>query len=178
MKKFYSFLVIIASFVPVIGFAFFCPKNFNQIQIGDPIDRVITNCGKPDNQKETTKTSDNVPQQWSYFVPQKGLPGPTASNQGSIQAVLSFDANGNLINILVNNVSVTATNLCRASIQLGDTRDNVKAACGAANFINKQTISTDDGSQPSNEVKVVQYLYNSTPPVTLFFENGFLKSKQ
>ncbi len=170
-------LIALLSLMPVSGMAFFCPKNFNQIDIGDPLDKVTRLCGNPDSQTESTKSSDDVPQQWSYYIMQQSLIGPTVPNQGSVQVTYSFDPNGKILNIMVNNVSVTATDICGQPIQMGDTRDSVKSACGTAQFINKQTESSDAG-QPSNEVKVVQYHYNSTPPMTLIFEGGVLTERR
>ena len=187
MRKHHLFSTLALLALPSLSFAFFCPSNFNQIQMGYTIAQVTANCGKPDFQKEASKSDDNVPQQWSYFVPQTNIIGPrTATPQGSQQAVMSFDENGNLVNVMINNVSVGSTNVCGQSIQVGDQRDKIKTACGTPTFISKQTEPTDGSGTSSGsgsassapEVKVTQFTYNSKPPVTLIFENGILTQKK
>ena len=93
--------------------------------------------------------------------------------QGTLKTSFTFDANGKAVNISVNGIGVGATTICGNNLQLGDTRDTVKAACGTPTLINKQTASPE---KPS--IKVVEFTYKSTPPVTLIFENGKLKEKK
>lgn len=161
---------------PAVTLAAFCPTNFNQIQLGDSIDQVTKLCGKPDFQKEGKKSDDNVPQQWSYYIPQRNLTTTLSGNQGSAQTVISFDAAGNVLNIMINNVSVSTTGMCGSSISIGDNRDKIKSACGTPTFINKQTEPTD--GSVTEEVKVIQFIYNSKPPATLTFENGKLTERK
>ena len=66
--------MIIFTFIcmPLSSYAFFCPNNFNQINYGDTIATVQTQCGKPDKQ-ETKNSKPEGPQEWSYFIPERFL---------------------------------------------------------------------------------------------------------
>jgi hypothetical protein len=165
-------------FVPSLSFAFFCPTNFQQIQFGDNIDSVTKTCGKPDSQDEKKSENENVPQEWTYFVSQTVATASMAPAQGSLKTTIVFDDKGKAINISVNGIGVGASEICGSSIQLGDSRDAIKSACGNPSFINKQTIPTD-GSAAPQEKKITTFVYNATnPPTKLIFEDGILKDKQ
>ena len=43
---------ILLFFIPSLSFAFFCPSNFSQINIGDSLDQVQKACGNPDAKTE------------------------------------------------------------------------------------------------------------------------------
>ena len=159
--------------IPSMSFAMFCPGNFNLINIGDSIDRVAQACGKPDSQ-ETKNVSPNVPQQWDFYVPLSVGTGTAYQQQGTMKLTVVFDKDGKAINISVNGTGVGNTPICGNMIQLGQTQDQIKAACGTPGFVNKQE-PTDASGKPVQD-KVVTYTYNSNPPVTMTFENGILKS--
>jgi len=170
MKK---FLFILFGFIfPAIGFAFFCPTNFNQIQIGDTLEQVQQACGQPDKQDEKEVEAEG-PQEWSYFVAQNVAINAMQQVQGTLKTTFSFDANGKAINISVNGIGVGATTICGNNLQLGDTKETVKATCGQPSFINKQSTSTEKKSS-----KVTEFTYNTNPPVKLIFENGRLLQKK
>lgn len=178
MKKLYlSSLALIIT--PSLSFAFFCPTNFNQIDFGDSIAQVTETCGKPDVQNEVSQATDNVPQEWSYFIPQNVTSiALSPAEQGTLKTQVTFDANGKAININVNGVGVGSSPICGGRmIQLGDTRENIKAACGDPSFVNKQTTPVGGGA-PLPDVKITTFIYNVNPPVKLIFENGILKEKQ
>lgn len=167
--------------IPSISFAFFCPNNFNQIDFGMTVDQVIQICGKPDAMKESTQQNDNVPQEWSYFIPQTvGMGGSVQNPQGTLKTTMVFDDKGKAINISVNGIGVGATAICGGTnIQLGDDKDRIKAACGEPSFVNKQTAAANPAAAAQDATKVVELTYSSiTPPVTLVFENGLLKDKK
>lgn len=170
-------LTLVLSLTPTLSFAFFCPTNFSQIDFGNTMDEVIKTCGKPDQQEETKQENENVPQEWSYFVPQTVTNSSLTPMQGTLKTQITFDAQGKVINISVNGIGVGGTQICGNSIQLGDTRDNVKAACGKPSFINKQTAPTDN-SAPPPDIKITTFIYNVNPPIKLIFQNGVLKDKQ
>ena len=92
----------------------------------------------------------------------------------------AFDASGKLINISVNGIGVGSTTICGQNVQLGQSRDDIQSACGNPSFINKQngsgTSVVGQGSQQN--IAVIEFNYNSTPPQTLVFENGVLKSRK
>ncbi|TAK73580.1 MAG: hypothetical protein EPO11_08240 [Gammaproteobacteria bacterium] len=160
---------------PATSFAFFCPTNFNQIDFGATTMQVEQICGKPDKQETTIKKSEG-PQEWSYYVQQTvSTTGGMTSMEGTLKTQIAFDAEGKAINISVNGVGVGSTTLCGTSIQLGSTKDAVKAACGEPAFINKAQPSD---APPPQETKIVTYTYNANPPVKLIFEDGVLKDKQ
>ncbi|HVE44435.1 MAG TPA: DUF2845 domain-containing protein [Gammaproteobacteria bacterium] len=170
-KKCFPFLLMIS---PSIAFAFFCPTNFNQINVGDTLQTVIQQCGKPDAQNETKKADDNVAQEWNYYVTQAVALNTTQGGEGTLKTTITFDKTGKAINISVNGIGVGASSICGNPIQLNDTKDAVKAACGEPTFINKQAPGADTGGAPK-ETTVTQIIYNKVnPPKTLTFENGKL----
>lgn len=160
---------------PLTSFAFFCPTNFSQINFGNNMDDVVQTCGKPDSQIESKKENENVPQQWDYFVPQTVTNSSLTPMQGTLRTQIFFDASGKVININVNGIGVGASEICGNSIQLGDTRDSIKSACGTPNFVNKQPLPN---GAPTPDIKVTTFIYNTNPPTKLVFENGVLKDKQ
>jgi hypothetical protein len=160
---------------PTLSYAFFCPTNFNQIDFGNTMDQVQQQCGKPDLQ-ETKEVGPPGPQEWTYFINQTQLLGTPQQSQGTLKTTIDFDKDGKAINITANGIGVGATTICGQNIQLGSTRDAVKAACGEPGFINKQTPA--DNATPPPKKKVTTFTYNSTPPQKLIFEDGILTSKQ
>lgn len=163
--------------IPSMSFAFFCPKNFNQIDFGMTMDQVTQSCGKPDDQTETTKVNDNVPQEWSYFIAQTvSMGGSTPNAQGTLKTSVVFDSKGKAINISVNGIGVGQSTICGSNIQLGDSKETIKSACGDPSFIAKQPLDPATAPPPT---KVVQFIYSSaTPKAILVFENGKLTDKK
>lgn len=179
MKIYQSALTILITSIPSLTFAFFCPTNFNQIDFGMTADQVSQICGKPDDTREYLKPNDNIPQEWSYYIPQTvSMGGSLQSAQGTLKTSMSFDDKGKAINISVNGIGVGATTICGGNtVQLGDDKERVKSVCGDPSFINKQTLSANP-SIPQGS-KVVEFTYlSSTPHVTLIFENGKLTDKK
>ncbi len=165
MFKYSLFLFFI---FPIPTFAFFCPTNFNQINDGDTINQVIQACGAPTNQKEFTKENNNVPQEWVYYIPQTVSTETANQAQGTLKTSITFDDKGKAINVSVNGLGVGSSTICGAPIQLGDSQENIKAACGNPAFINKQGNS---GSETSQKTSVIVLIYGSSQ---LTFENGKL----
>jgi len=157
------------------SFALFCPNNFNQINIGDTIQQVEQQCGKPDGIKKS-QGSDNGPQEWNFYV-QPSMNNyaaiRTKTTQGSSVKMAIALNGGKVVNITVNGMSLTATTICSGhNITVGSTADSVKQACGDPAFVNKSSVN--NGPKPS---EIVTYKYNSTPPTTLTFENGALQQR-
>lgn len=151
------------------SFAMFCPVGFNQIYIGDTIEQVQKQCGKPDSQN-TKKEEPMVPQEWSFFVSQ---PPVVSSQPQAAQKMIVTLINGKVVNMTVSGFSVSNSNLCGALVSVGDTAENVKTACGNPGFINKS--SENSGQKPT---EITEFKYNSTPAATLIFENGRLKQRK
>jgi hypothetical protein len=172
-------LSLLFALTPMSSFAFFCPKNFNQISLGDTQAQVTEQCGKPDL-TETKTVEPNVPQEWIYFIPQTvGLGGPSLQQQGTLKTSISFDQSGKAINISVNGIGVGGTTICGgAQLQLGVSQDDVKNACGKPSFINKQQTESPTTSAPDKANQVVIYTYTSNPPVQLVFKEGVLVEKK
>lgn len=156
------------------SFAAFCPTNFNVLRTGDTVENVIALCGKPDKQ-ETKERKPPTPQEWTYFVPQTVSANTTDAMQGTLKTQITFDNNGNAINISVNGIGVGATSICNnVNIALGASRETIKAACGDPTFINKDANPAtlpDSGQKP---IKVTTFTYNTNPPTQLVFEDGQL----
>lgn len=157
--------------IPSTSFAFFCPTNFNQIDFGNTMDQVSIQCGKPDVQN-AKEVKQEGPQEWSYFIPQTVSSNTLQPMQGTLRTQITFDASGNAINISVNGIGVGNSTICGGLIQLGDSRDRIKAICGNPSFINRQ--SEDTASGPPQVDKITTFIYNTNPPVKLTFKNGAL----
>ncbi len=173
---------------PALSYAFFCPSNFNQINFGDTLEQVQGLCGPAAKQetKEITPapTEAKGPQEWNYYIPRAYVLSATNQPQMTLKTQIVFDENGKAVNINVNGLSMPSTNVCGAVIQLGSTQDAVKAACGNPSFVNQgaqpatATAVTPSTPPQVQKTKITELTYNSTPPVTLTFENGILKEKK
>ncbi len=167
-----SLFFITALGLSLPSFAFFCPTNFNQIEMGMTLDQVSSTCGKPTSIKEVTKENDNVPQEWVYFVPQSVGVSAFQQTQGTLKTSIAFDADGKAVNISVNGLGVGSSTICGGQqIQLGDTRDTIGKACGDPGFKNK----AENNNPPTKETHVT---YDTNPPMTLIFRNGLLMERQ
>lgn len=166
---------------PNLAFAFFCPTNFNQINFGDSLEQVKQVCGNP-MKEETKDAKQNVPQEWSYYIPQTvGMGGTSSQAQGTLKTSITFDKDNKAINISVNGVGVGATTICGRNIALGDNQDAVKSSCGEPSFINKEqpkAPTTDTTAAPAQAEKVTELTYTSNPPTVLVFEGGKLTEKR
>ncbi len=173
MKKYLTLLALLS--LSTSASAMFCPKNFNQINMGDTIEQVEQQCGKPDGIKKT-KGEDKGPQEWNFYVhPQMKKYTEMRTNSGaeaSVKMAIAFN-NQKVVNISANGMSLAATTLCGKNVAVGDDMKTVKAACGEPVFVNKS-------SQGNNEIpdEIIEYKYNSTPPVVLVFENGKLQERK
>lgn len=178
MKQTAIFLLLFLA-TPIKSFAFFCPTNFNQIDFGATIDQVMTQCGKPDQQMTTeVKPEAKGPQEWDYYIAQTVSMNTVMQGQGTLKTSFTFDKDDKLINISVNGLGVGATTICGNNVQLGDSRDMVKAACGTPTFVMKQSKDENANAPAVMPDKMTQFNYNSTPPVKLIFKNGVLEKKE
>lgn len=156
-------------------FAFFCPSNFNQIDFGMTIDQVSQLCGKPAKQ-ETKNQEQDGPQEWVYYIPQTVATDTTNTEQGTLKTSISFDKDGKAVNISVNGIGVGSSTICGGAIALGQSRDDIKAACGEPSYINKST--NPSTTEKPKTTKITTFIYNTNPPVKLIFENDLLTNKQ
>lgn len=164
------FVLALSTMVMANANALLCPTNFNHIEAGDTITTIETKCGKPDKQ-DTKPIPPPTPQEWTYYIPQTVSTGTSNQQQGTLKTTISFDANGNAINISVNGIGVGASTICGSTINLGDNLKNVQAACGKPSVINQQ--APDDSSNVKKDVQTT-FTYNTKPPITLTFKNGVL----
>jgi hypothetical protein len=171
-------------------FAFFCPTNFSQINIGDPMKTVIELCGRPDYQHTYIK-SIYVSQELIYYVKTNPLNASTAK----LSVVLNNDQ---IVNITItdntktcqpfdnsqpennNNAvckttqesrSVGSTTACGSVIRIGDRVEAIQAACGQPAFINHSQ------QQADSQNTFTEFKYNGPPSISLIFENGLLKER-
>lgn len=154
--------MIILLFLQTSAYAMFCPTNFNQINKGDPIETVTKLCGPPESVKQSTDNSLE-PQDWSYNT------APPFPGQGALNVQMSFNR-GVVTSININNVGVSTTNACSSVINIGDTIQKVKSACG-------QSTSINQGNAPGNirnRNSMIEFHYPGPPEVTLIFRNGKL----
>lgn len=174
MKKYSAILMLASATLPSITFALFCPGNYNIIKAGMTIEEVTSACGKPDAQTESIKKNDDVPQEWTYPIPQTvNMGGTSQSAMGTLKTSVMFDDKGKVNNISVNGIGVGSTSICGSTIQLNDDKEKVKSACGTPTLINKS--ATTASGAPPVDTKVTTLNYNNAnPPMTLTFENGML----
>ena len=170
IKRMLMTLIIL---VPSLSFGFFCPGNFQQINFGDTVDLVKQKCGEP-AKEESEEVKPAVPQEWNYFVKQTVGDRGLTPTQGTLKTQFAFDASGRAINISVNGIGVGGTDICGKPIKLGDSREKIKSACGDPVLITEQT---RQGATAEKNIKT-KLFYESTPPQTLIFENGILKSAE
>jgi hypothetical protein len=169
MKLSHFFLAITSFFVNPAWADWFCPNNFNSINPGDSIATVIAACGEPDVKTSNSKKATQ-PQEWAYYIEQD------PSKPGTMKLTVAFDQAGSAINISVNGSGMPQTKLCpNGEIQLGDKQEAIQAACGKPTYIN-QTQEAQKAETP--ETEIVQFTYNSTPSVTLVFQNGKLTERK
>lgn len=162
--------------MPVSSHAFMCPSTFNQIEIGASVSEVETACGQPASKAEKDGP-DNSPQTWTYYLPSPGKSNMMFSGSpGTLKTQISFDGSGNVMNILVNDVSVGDIDNCSGLVSVGDSKESVESSCGKPGFIDKQDMGGGSTGQATN--KVTEYTYNSNPPVVLVFSGGKLISKR
>lgn len=167
-------LLFLSSFLANSSYAFFCPTNFNQIYTGDTIEHVKQTCGNPTLETSREKEPE-VAQQWSYYIPQTVAFNTMAPAQGTLKTEITFDASGKAINVSVNGIGVGSSTICGGTIQLGDTRDAIKNACGNPNFIAKQ--DPGNSTAPQTVTKITELIYGTSSPVTLTFTNGKLDGR-
>jgi len=164
---FKKYFVIPLLLISTQAFAWFCPNNFNLIQLGDSIDKIKTECGKP-LAETSSKQDPKTPQEWRYYV------AVNPPNPATVQMSVVFSASGVVNNITVNAMSLASTSLCGGTISVGNTMQAVKAACGTPPFINK-----GQAAQGNDKPIVVNELtYGGPPPNTLVFESGILTERK
>lgn len=162
------------------SFAILCPTNFTEIHMGESVDDVKAACGKPDG--ETSKdASDQGPQEWSYYVSvnQAFYQNVSQNQQATLKTTIAFDK-GKITNMSVNGVGVSNTAICGNTIQIGDTMDTTKSACGKPAFINRGTGSqtgTEDGNAKKSKNSVLTYISNGNT-TTLVFDGGVLTERK
>jgi hypothetical protein len=163
------FLILLSVFFSTSSFALFCPTNFSPINIGDPIDLVLKQCGAPTTQKSYKSTIDTGPQQWSYYVVMSD------SGNGTVKLLVEF-IEGKVANMTINGMAIGATALCGNNISTGDTQDEVQTACGKPGAISRAQSAAGTEDVKTNDVTELKY--GSSPAVTLIFENGKLKERK
>lgn len=165
VNKFVTFISV--ALFSSTAFAMFCPTNYNEINIGDSLEQVLAQCGKPTNTKSRDDTAQ-MPHEWTYYTQQ------SPSDPTSLRLTVAFDK-GVVTNMTVNNVGIASTQICKGNlISVGETEDQIKQACGDPGFVK-------EGNNPSGKVditKVTELTYQGTPNVVLTFEDGKLKSRK
>lgn len=190
MKSLLRFSLLFCAANP--AFAFFCPTNFSQIELGNSVQQVIQACGTPTTQNTVIKSVYRS-QEWVYYV----KTSPFSQNTSKLNVVL---LNDQVVNITITEnaqncqpmfpgdssdpktkvvciptttqetKSIGSTNACGPMIRLGSTADQVQAACGQAAFVNH-------GQQADAQITYTELFYRGTPDVSLIFENGVLKNR-
>lgn len=160
-------------------FAIFCPNNFNLIDFGNTTAQVEAQCGKPTS-KKTYKTEDNMPQEWTYYMPISSsyVPFATGNTQGTMKVTFAF-VNNKATNITSNGIGVGATTICNnVNLQLESTVQDVKKACGSPQEITKTNQNDPTTGLPPLPIQMEDWTYQGSPTVTLVFQNGTLKDRK
>jgi len=159
------------------SFAMFCPGNFNDIELGDTLQKVEATCGPP-TLKKTYKNDENLPQEWTYFVqiPTYGMPPAINNNPGTLKVTVAF-VEGKATNLTSNGIGVGATAICNnINLQIGSTIEEVKKACGTPALITKTNQAAPNGDIPE-PIEITEWTYTGTPTVVFTFEKGLLKAR-
>lgn len=151
------------------AFALFCPGNFQLIQNGDSMDTVTQRCGKPDKILKLSAATPTGPEEWIYAL--------SVANQGSLRMSVML-ADNRIVNIVVNGTGLTSTTVCGTSISSGDTADTLKAACGQPLMINHGAGNAAPADSQQQNAGNEEWTYNTSPPVTLVFQNSKLTGKK
>ncbi|MDR3492881.1 MAG: DUF2845 domain-containing protein [Gammaproteobacteria bacterium] len=167
-------LALITLLLSTSSYALMCPNNFKQIDIGDTIEQVEAQCGKPTSQS-THEPEIAVPQQWTYNIEMK--PNPINQTQTTLPIIITLDEKGIVTNITVNGSAVSKTTYCdpngKIAINKKNTDKQIIAACGKPVFITKGEVPDD---QKTKITKVTESVYSTGASVaTLVFENGQLQ---
>lgn len=151
--------------LPLYSYAFLCPTNFNQIYPGYSMTQVKQLCGPPTSQS-SQPMKQKLPQEWTYYTTLSvvGLGLTNTNSSGTVKITMAFDSDEKLIHLTLNGTSLTSTDACQQTVQIGDTISKVRDACGQPNYVNKSQDTTN--APPAT---VTKWHYNSTPPATLIF---------
>lgn len=182
-------IAILFLFLSCNAFAIFCPTNFSSINFGDTTDTVLQMCGNP-NSKRSYNQSILASQKWVYYVKTQPFSQITQKisfifNKDRLASISVPNANPQVCEIKknggftqtvctkpMNRVHITSTNLCGQIINIGDTTQYVRAACG------KPLITNEQPDWQNHSTKVTEFHYAGSPQVILVFENGRLKSRK
>lgn len=105
-------LTLVLLFLSSNAWALFCPTTLHSINLGDTLAHVQQQCSKPASQT-SYKSSPPIPQEWNYYL------NPDSNHQTTFKMSVAFD-NDKVINITVNGFSLTNTEICGATIRVGD----------------------------------------------------------
>lgn len=172
---------LFALFFPLLSWAdsYSCPGNFKTVQTGDTMQAVIAACGAPLTQvKEKRAFASNVEMaRWTYHLGDGLSSGVQPMSAYWMHLTIIFHDRKVVQaekNERVGAVYGLGAAICRtgAQIQLGETMDQVLAACGAPD-------NTMVRHMQMNILKPVTFLTYSngaySPPTTLEFdENGIM----
>lgn len=170
-------LLLLTTLTPLTCAAIMCPTNFSQIDFGFTTEQVTQLCGKPDAQ-ETKDMKPDVPEEWVYYTSGIGSSFAHLRVKGNFKATITLDATGHVVNIATDQINngINATQICNSNVSVGDTREQVRTACGNPAYINRK--EPDPNSPAPEPKKIVTFIYNTTPQTKLIFENGKLKERQ
>ncbi|MDX1901032.1 MAG: DUF2845 domain-containing protein [Gammaproteobacteria bacterium] len=171
------------------AFAFFCPTNLQMIEFGDSIDHVQQQCGKPASTQKLKVSQDATAQEWVYNknnVSQAQAQG--MSQTYNPQQLKIMFANKHVTSITLNGFPTDNSNgNCNPDITINSLIDDVKAACGKPDMVTLDNSASNNESNqlsqnPSDEKDLtkgtVELTYDSSPPVTLVFQDGKLTEKK
>lgn len=162
--------------------SYYCPQNRGYISIGMTPDQVISACGQPISQQQSSQpVMQRVPVQQLMFN-NAGAPTafygvwqiPTGTNTGAQVQVNVVD--GKVKSVNINGSGTNAFSVCGGtSIQVGDPVSKVYGSCGTPSVVNNSYINVPIQSNQKPQVWIYQ-AGDYQSPVTLTFVNGKLQS--
>jgi hypothetical protein len=145
-----------------LAFALLCPGNFSEISVGMTLE-------------QSAESQANTPQEWNYYVSANPAftENVSQNSTATLKTTIAF-SNGKVTNMSVNGVGLSTTAICGGSpINVGDTQDQVQAACGKPEFINRGTGSqagTASDAKPQKDTTITYDVGGVT--TSLMFTNG------
>lgn len=140
-----------------------CPNSTKFVSIGDPINRVVLQCGQP---KRIVKANENV-SLWGYSL----------MSVGTIVVGYRFlFKNNRVVEITSNRVQRPFLRCQRGVVRIGSTTQQVRVACGQPSIIRNLSAQA---KQIRGEITHLIYQPQTYLPKTIFiFRNGQLIGSQ
>lgn len=167
----------------------YCPEGHSYIQVGMTENQVLAACGQPTSRSKSNQApTQRVPMKqliYSSTIPSQPYPGITSDvlNPWSMPSGIhnTYNIQFNIVNNKVKSVQMNGSGTNAMSgcdsgtVQVGDTEDQVYAACGTPTQTNLSYINQPIAGNTKTEIWIYQ-LDQYQPAIRLTFVNGSLES--